>query len=697
MIFSLLLPLLPLKPESMEDYPRSGTLPLIEIHDPKASMGWSPIHLNDVLVCADLNALWKPKTKDPSARFAFSSPTGRIYYPITSETGKDLNLGNADFYLECKAKVSNPNHESLSGFIRLSRPHYQSLYIRLDSNTQPKREFYLGYEIPNRELVSPYRLPTVPLLLEGEEEVEITIRFRGKFLPDFSPVIYPATHSDILSNSTDTIIILVFGIALAILLLNLFIWIKLRSRESLFYSIWIGMITTHQLANSGFGGFWIWDGIKDWTPYIMLISAYTGGFFLVCLTEVFLELGKKTWMGRGSKFFQILNLVFLPFLFFVKLDILFRFATFVVTGTILFCFWVSVRSYWRGFVAARFYSLSFFFILAGVLVLSFRTLGILPNNWVTYNAYYIASALDYLFITLAIVDKFNIIRRENIRFQHELAALNINLEDQVRLRTAELEIEKKIVEEIGSKLSQRNNNLERDLSLAREVQSSLLPNQYPSVEYLSIASKVLPMDEVGGDFFGFLEIPNNKIGIYIADVSGHGIASALLASVANFHLLNQSKLDSSPAKILQELNRTLYGRTKSHFITMFVGVIDKDLQFQYSNAGHCPPFLIRAKTKECHQLYQKGLMLGPFPKYDWIDESIQLQSGDFLLFYTDGIIEAKNAKEEMFGEDRLKQILLANYEKSNEEILQEVQSAIFSFTKRKELEDDFTILTLRVR
>jgi phosphoserine phosphatase RsbU/P len=201
-----------------------------------------------------------------------------------------------------------------------------------------------------------------------------------------------------------------------------------------------------------------------------------------------------------------------------------------------------------------------------------------------------------------------------------------------------------------------------ELTMAREVQLSILPREIPQLQGLDIAARYLPMSSVAGDFYDFIVVDEKHIGILIADVSGHGLSSALIASMLQTALSAQSPYASDPAQVLSGLNKGLYGKFRSHYVTAAYLFVDMEKSMaNYAGGAHPPLLLRRARTREVSEYVQNGLMLGPFSDPTYSAITFSLEKGDRIVLITDGILEAADSLGNQFGMDRLRQVLESNH------------------------------------
>ncbi len=198
----------------------------------------------------------------------------------------------------------------------------------------------------------------------------------------------------------------------------------------------------------------------------------------------------------------------------------------------------------------------------------------------------------------------------------------------------------------------------KELEIAAQIQSSILPREVPRIFGLEIAARYVPMSAVAGDFYDFLSVAEKHLGILIADVTGHGVPAALIASMLKVAFVAQSPYADDPARVLTGLNRALCGKFDDHFVTAAYVFLDvENGVMRYAGAGHPPLMLLSRATGKARQIEQNGLMLGLFPEAVYSATEVHLCDGDRCLLYTDGVVEASNAASEEFGKARLEQFL----------------------------------------
>jgi phosphoserine phosphatase RsbU/P len=254
------------------------------------------------------------------------------------------------------------------------------------------------------------------------------------------------------------------------------------------------------------------------------------------------------------------------------------------------------------------------------------------------------------------------------------------------------------MKELQKKVMEQNRKLRYDLNLARKLQCSLLPKELPD-EKLAFSYIYKPCETIGGDFLDIFKIDEDHIGIYIADVSGHGVPASMLTV---FLRSSVNKKLLSPAEVLKELFTAYNSSSISSdlYITVFYAIIDlKTKTIIYSNAGHnvCP---IIFNDERFEILRVPGIPISNWiDRSEYINKSSTLASGDSVFFYTDGIVEMRNANNEQYGEKRLLDILLLDTGKPKQILNKIVNSAcqFANIKKDEEIPDDITMALLKIK
>ncbi len=240
--------------------------------------------------------------------------------------------------------------------------------------------------------------------------------------------------------------------------------------------------------------------------------------------------------------------------------------------------------------------------------------------------------------------------------------------------------------------------LRRDLALAAEVQKRLLPERPPDTAIGALAGMSLPARTVGGDYYDFIDVGDHRIGIALADVTGKGIAAALIMSAVQASLrIIASDGDIPLTELVAKLNRFLHRSTASNsYATFFYAQLDeRHRQLRYVNAGHNPPYLVRS-VGEISELSTGGAVIGLFPHLSYDEATVDLEPGDVVVAFTDGVTEALNANEEEFGEERLKDLLRHVVHLSAGEISSAIASELRNWIQDAAQYDDLTFLVLKV-
>jgi serine phosphatase RsbU (regulator of sigma subunit) len=262
------------------------------------------------------------------------------------------------------------------------------------------------------------------------------------------------------------------------------------------------------------------------------------------------------------------------------------------------------------------------------------------------------------------------------------------LEQTVReLETSREVIRLKILDE-----QERN---ERELNLAQETQVSLLPRLLPQFENFRIHAFNSPTRYVGGDFYDFLQLSSGEWMGVLADVSGKGMPAALLSSMVLGALSMEFRSRTPPQEVLHRVNQLLCEKSLPYqFVTLFLFLLRPDGTGQFISAGHNPACLFRSATGRIEELASEAFAIGMFDFASYQSRALHLDKGDILVVYSDGLTDAENAREEMFGKRRLMEIIRREAPSGTLAVEQSLLNALGSFTQSTMQTDDITFVVV---
>ena len=253
-------------------------------------------------------------------------------------------------------------------------------------------------------------------------------------------------------------------------------------------------------------------------------------------------------------------------------------------------------------------------------------------------------------------------------------------------------------------MQQEHNQLESikgDLAVAREIQQAILPRIFPpfpeNAEELDIAASMNAAKDVGGDFYDFFRIDEDRIGFVIADVSGKGVPAAIFMAVSRTLIRATGIRGVVPSECITYSNELLAKESANFmFVTVFYGIYNiKTGEVTYTNAGHNPPYLMKADGTIEQLPLSKDIVVGALDDFQFSEETLQLEHGDTLLLYTDGVTEAINVNNEEFGEKRLEDTLKDVAHQNCQQIIDAVKENVSSFAGEAEQSDDITLLAIK--
>ena len=236
----------------------------------------------------------------------------------------------------------------------------------------------------------------------------------------------------------------------------------------------------------------------------------------------------------------------------------------------------------------------------------------------------------------------------------------------------------------------------RELETARQIQSFILPQKTVDIKGVHLATHYVPMASVAGDFYDFIRVDDKRLGILVADVSGHGVPASLISSMVKIAFTSQMPHASDPARVLSGINQVLCGKLESDFVTAGYLFMDtKKHRVTYAGAGHPPLFLWRGSEQKIYEYREKGIILGQFEDALYQNIDLDLKTGDRFFLYTDGIIEASNAAGEFFGWKLFREFIAAHASLPVGQFADDLIRSVTDWSGKKSqetLDDDLTLV-----
>ena len=244
--------------------------------------------------------------------------------------------------------------------------------------------------------------------------------------------------------------------------------------------------------------------------------------------------------------------------------------------------------------------------------------------------------------------------------------------------------------------------MEQDLKNAQMIQQALLPHQIPALSRITVDYRYFPMESVGGDYFSFTMLREGGMGVFLGDVTGHGVSAALfLALVKAFTDRVCRHYGQNPKGYLSKLNFALMDNMTMHFLTAIYGYFKDngsgDIEFIFSQGGHPPPVLYRKETGKTELLSVSGSILGVLEKIQFHQKTIGLHSGDILFLFTDGIHETMNDEGEMMGLEYLQEMIRDSVRESLHETLDTIMDRTHRFRQNAPVRDDIVLIGFGIK
>ena len=250
--------------------------------------------------------------------------------------------------------------------------------------------------------------------------------------------------------------------------------------------------------------------------------------------------------------------------------------------------------------------------------------------------------------------------------------------------------------QLYARVSENERRMDREMKIARAIQQQLMPEEVPSVSPLDIGVTFRPVAHLGGDLYDFIRFDDGRLAIVVGDVAGKGAPAALYAALASGIIRTRATRKYPPGQMLELVNKTIASRPiESQYCALTYAIYDPEThRISIANSGLPYPLLIHKKTPRFLEL--AGIPVGLFPDSQYQELDLPLESGDVLVFYSDGLVEARDAGNEDFGLKRLAAIVKDNCEKTADEIVNAVNASVEDFVGRTPFHDDRTLIVVKM-
>ncbi len=485
-----------------------------------------------------------------------------------------------------------------------------------------------------------------------------------------------------------------FGLVIAMILYNLMLYFALRDFLYIQYVSFVASGAVTLASLNGLAHEFIWQSSPLWSD----VSTYIGFSVTLAFLLTFLRrmLNTQRLLSKLDIYIRMLiGLLFLlPFCIYASIQtfseasaILFGFTGAFILGISVYCAIKRERS--------AYYFVSAFSVLClGMILTGLYATKIIPANFVTTNGMQIGSAFEMLLLAFALADRFNQIKKEKVQAQEK--ALKAEQELVETLKASERMLEEKVIERTNE-LSRTLSIIRKDLSTAEKIQKNIMLTDPSLYKDLIIASRYLPISEVGGDFFSINKLNEFTYRFFLADATGHGVQAAMITMAIKGIYDSLSHLDIDTSDLLGRFNNHFIERYRSlnTFLTCLVLDIDiQNFRLKFASAGHPTSLLIQ--NDQVKHLQRTGKMIGLLKNFEYKTIISDINPDDRIFIFTDGIFEEFNANKVEFGEERVTSILQQMSKFGVEHAIDSCLNELDTFLAGVERQDDITILGIQI-
>lgn len=597
----------------------------------------------------------------------------------------NFSYSKSAFWLRLNIKNTTNQKKDLVFVFAYPRLRHLDFFSKSKGNIE---RIQSGYTIPFSERTYKSRFFVFPIHLEPNESKLFYFRVESPNAINLPFQIWDKEEYDQHEIDDHVIQAIYYGIVIAMLLFNLFLYFILKDTNYILY-VSIVIVTAFAVAvNNGIAFQYFWSNSPIFEQYALnILLSLILVLFLIFMRRLLSTEILYPKLDRVNVTLIIVQIV-LSFLFLFSFDSIVKFYVFSHTIT---AFWILLIGIIAAFMRQRtayFFVLAYSVLFIALIISTLRALGVFPTNSITLDGPQFGSALEMILLAFALADRYN-----NLRKEKEAAERLV----KQNLEKSNLELEMK-VKERTSALNQSLLAIRRDLEVAKKIQESALSFDPIVSQKLNIVSEYLPFSEIGGDFFDIYSINPSKFRILVADATGHGVQAAMITMAARSLYDNFKNFDLPPSQILSIFNDEYMRNYISLNSLLTAIIIDIDLSkstIEYASAGHPPAVLFRKSERIL--LPKTGRMLGIIRGSTYKTNIHPFHKGDRVFAFTDGIFEEYNLNEEEFGETKLYGLLQETLDVPLDKSLKNIINSLDGFLVGSSRQDDITILGIEIK
>ena len=514
-----------------------------------------------------------------------------------------------------------------------------------------------------------HRNHLIPVSIPPGSSKKVYLKFHTKSVMAFRLTLHDESSISMKTSTEQFYFGMFYGVILVLLVTNFFLYFSLKEKLYIYYVSFAFCLGMYFFVFNGFAFAFFWQNSVLWndlaSPFFMTLTALTGSrtaIHFLKLAEYF-SIIKKILDG-----FSLLVIFNILFLFILPYKYSFYYLYILILPLSLVIFLGSLLSVFKKNPLAKFFLFGFFgFIVCGIFT-SMNNLGIL-EGYISPDLMQVASGFAIVILSIGLGHRYYLLKQQNLEIETNSVLINSRL-----------------------------NRIQNELEIAKKIHESLLPAKLPSFLNAKMYAKYVPSGEIGGDFYDFHYSDDRHLGIFIADVTGHGVPAALFASTVKFSFSREAQFLKEPSKLMANINLSLFERIGNNFLS--AGYLYLDLHTKkliYASCGHPPLLIWKREEKEFVELKPKGRLIGIAPDITLHDTVYKLESGDRILFYTDGLIECENGEGIPFGESALHKFALAHENLNAQDFSNSLVKSLNSYSATKgTFSDDVTFIVIDV-
>lgn len=607
--------------------------------------------------------------EDKSNEISFSDVlAGKYEANFEKSRSESPNFGFKDSSYWAKIEIENKGLPQKDFFIEQAFPPIDFFEIYYQENSDWKN-IQLGDSFPFYHRIYTHRNFIIPVEIPTHTKKTFYFKMKTKSVSVFRLILYSTEAFHTRTEEYNFFYGFFYGILIILFIKNIFLFIILREKIYSYYVLFVFGIGMYFWVFNGFAFQYFWPNQMNWNdlsnPFFMTLAIFGAAKTSIHFLDIVHYSPRARIVMDALAYLTLLNTLFV-FIFPYKYVLYYLYI--MITPVAVSIFIAAIISYLRKNPMAKFFLTGYISLIVSAFLVALNNLGI-RSSYASPDLLQGASCFAICILSLGLSNRYYVLRQQKLELESKAFQINTRL-----------------------------NRIENELEIAKKIHESLLPSVVSERLNLRLSAKYISSSEISGDFYDFHSLEGKHLGVFIADVTGHGVPAALFSSIVKFAFSREWENMKEPSRLLSNMNTSLFEKIGNNLLSAGYLYIDQiSRRITYASCGHPPLLIWKKEDKEFIELKPKGRLIGISREIVLFDSILKLEEGDRILFYTDGLWECENEKGIPFGETALQRFTAEKENLKAEEFANSLIETLQDYSKSSgNFSDDVTFIVIDI-